>query len=640
MSILPIQSSRVGNLLRADVATTQIDQTEQQLLTTQEQISTGKRLNQPSDDPGDSSVVMQLQKTLDSQNQYMKNVQQSQSQLGEVDSTLSNLTDLVTQATTIASQNVGSEVSDAERQSAANVVQTLYSQAMQIGNTQFEGSYLFGGDKSNAQPFTATNSGVQFVGSTTLLQNSTASNTLAAFQVSATTVFGAMSAGVTGTADLTPSLATDTRIIDLRGASGNGVNLGTIQIGNGTTSKPVNLSNADSVGDVVNAINNAGIGGITASISGNHLALSTSGTDNITVNDVGGGTTAADLGILKTTGGGAGAPVTGASVQPSVTPLTQLTSLNNGAGIDTTHGLVITNGQASATINLSGAHTVEDLLNAINSSGVSVQARINSAGTGIDIMNPVQGTQMTIGENGGTTAADLGVRSFSPSTPLSELNGGKGPTLATSGPDFQVTRSDGTTFGVSLTGAKTIADVIGDINTAAGGTGVTASFATTGNGIVLTDTAGGPGTLTVTPQNFSSAASDLGLDVAATGNVIKGSDANPVQTQGLFADLANLQKALNANDQTAITAAGAALQSDHDRIVAARGQAGGQVQAYQNLQSAIQDQTTATTALISQLQDADMPSVISQYSTLQTALQATLQVSARAMSLSLMDFLA
>ena len=629
MSILPIQSSRIGNLLRADVATTQIDQTEQQLIDTQQQISSGKRLNQPSDSPGDSSVVMQLQKTLN-----------SQSQLGEVDSTLNNLTSLVTQATTIASQNVGSEVSAAERQAAASVVQGLYSQAIQIGNTQFEGSYLFGGDKSNAQPFTATSSGVQFVGSTNLLQNSTASNTLATFQISATTVFGAMSAGVTGTANLTPSLTAATRISDLRGASGNGISLGSIQIGNGTTSKLVDLSKADNVQDVVNSIKNAGIGGITAAFSGNHLVLSTSGTDNITVSDIGGGTTAADLGILKTTGGGAGVSVTGASVQPGVTPLTQLTSLNNGAGIDTTHGLVITNGQASATINLSAAHTVEDLLNAINSSGVNVQARINSAGTGIDIMNPVQGTQMTVGENGGTTAADLGVRSFSPSTLLSELNGGKGPTLASSGPDFQITRSDGTSFGVSLTGAKTVADVIGDINTAAGGTGVTASFATTGNGIVLTDTAGGSGTLTVTPQNFSSAASDLGLTAPATGNVIKGSDANPVQTQGLFADLAKLQSALNSNDQTAITAAGAALQADHDRIVAARGQAGGQVQAYQNLQSAIQDQTTATTALISQLQDADMPSVISKYSTLQTALQATLQVSARAMNLSLMNFLA
>ena len=66
------------------------------------------------------------------------------------------------------------------------------------------------------------------------------------------------------------------------------------------------------------------------------------------------------------------------------------------------------------------------------------------------------------------------------------------------GGDFQVTRTDGTNFSVSLTGAQTVQDVIKAINLASGGTatagvGVNASFATTGNGITLTDSAGGGG---------------------------------------------------------------------------------------------------------------------------------------------------
>ena len=51
--------------------------------------------------------------------------------------------------------------------------------------------------------------------------------------------------------------------------------------------------------------------------------------------------------------------------------------------------------------------TVEDLLNAINNSEADVRASINTDGTGIDIVNPNQGTAMPIGENGGTPAADL-----------------------------------------------------------------------------------------------------------------------------------------------------------------------------------------------------------------------------------------
>ena len=639
MSILPIQLARVSNLLRTDVATQQITQTQQDLLQVQNELSTGERLNAPSDDPGDSAIVMQLQKTLEQRDAYAKNLQSAQSQLGEVDSSLGDLTDLVQQAMTIASQNVSSEVTPQQRQAAAAIVQSLYSQAISIGNKQFEGSYLFAGDKSTSPPFLIANGGVQFVGSTNLLQNTDDEATLLPFQINGANVFGALSSRVTGSVDLTPALGPATRIADLRGAGGNGVHLGSIQLGNGVTTKLVDLSHADTVQDVVNAINNAAVGNITASISGNHLVLSTSGADNITVTDLAGGTTAADLGILKSTGGGAGASVIGASVQPMVTLLTPMAALRNGAGIDQTHGLLITNGQSTASVTFASASTVEDLLNAINSSGTNVRAQINTAGNGIDILNPVQGTQMTIAENGGTTAADLGVRSFSPATPLAELNAGKGVGTVNPGPDFQITKSDGTSFTVSLSGAVTVQDVINRINAAAGGAGLTASFATTGNGIVLTDTAGGAGKPTVTPLNFSTAAADLGLTTPAAGTVIKGPDVDPVQVPGLFANLAKLRDALNNNDQAGITAAAEGLQADHDRIVTIRGQTGAQVQEVQGRQNSLQDQNVATKAVLSQLQDADVPATIAKFSTLQTALQATLQTTAKTMNLSLLDFL-
>ena len=637
-TILPISLARVSNLLQTDVSTQQITQTQRDLLEVQNELSTGERLNAPSDDPGDSAIVMQLQKTLEQRDAYSKNLQNAQSQLSEVDSSLGDLTDLLQQAQTIASQNVGSQVTSDQRQAAAAVVETLYNQAVSIGNKQFEGAYLFAGDKSTNAPFVPANGGIQFVGSTQLLQNVDDENVSLKFQVSGADVFGALSSRVMGSVDLTPSLTPTTRIADLNGATNSGVQLGTIQIGNGTTTANVDLSHADTIQDVANAINAAGVGNITASIAGNHLVLSTSGADNITVNDVGGGSTAADLGILQTTGAGAGASVVGASVQPKVTLLTPLSALRNGAGIST-GGLVITNGQASANISLSSATTVEDLLNAVNGSGVNVRAQINATGNGIDILNPIQGTKMTISENGGTTAADLGVRSFNPSTNLSELNGGKGVATVNPGPDFQITRSDGTSFTVSLSGAVTVQDVINRINTASGGAGVTASFATTGNGITLTDTAGGAGTLTVTPMNFSTAAADLGLTAPAVGNVIQGTDVDPVEASGLFANLAKLRDALNANDQAGITAAAQGLQADHDRVVEIRGTNGAAVQEVQSRQTSLQGQNIATQALLSQLKDTDFPTAIEKFSTLQTSLQATLETTAKSLQLSLLDFL-
>jgi flagellin-like hook-associated protein FlgL len=592
-------------------------------------------------------MIMQLNQTLSQNSAYNANLTAANSQLSEVDSTLGSVTTLIQQATSIASADVNSDVSQSTRQSDSQVVQSIYSQVLDLANTNFGGSYIFGGDKDTTPPFVATNSGVQYVGSTNILQNTAADNTLIPFQASAANTFGAFSSQVQGTANLTPSVSAATRIIDLGGTSGNGVNLGDIQISNGTTSKLVDLTGADNLGDVINDINNAAVGGITASINaaGTGLTLSGGAGDAISVKDVGGGTAAADLGISQSTAGAPGAPLVGTSAAAKVTALTPLSALRDGAGIDTTHGLIITNGGTTATINLSSAQTVEDMLNDINGSGTGVVAQINSTGTGINIVNSIQGTQMTIGENGGATAADLGVRSYGPSTPLSQLNNGTGVQTVPGG-DFQITRTDGTTFNVSLTGATTVQDVIDDINTASGGTatagvGVTASFATTGNGITLTDTAGGTGNLTVTPLNSSAAAAELGLTVAPTagGTTIVGSDVNPVQTSGIFSDLANLRDALQSGNQTAITAAGGALQTDYSQVVTARGANGARLQAITSRQNNISDENIATTTLLSSLQDADYATAVTQFQTLQNSLQASLETTAKVLNLSLLNFL-
>jgi flagellin-like hook-associated protein FlgL len=638
MAILPLQLARVSNLLKSNLTTSSITRTQQDLVNVQNELATGSRLNLPSDDPGDAAVVQQLQKLLEQRGAYSDNLKSAQSQLGEVDSSLADLTDLIQQAQTIASANVGSDVTADQRQGAAAIVTSLQSQALSVGNKQFDGVFLFAGDRSTAPPFVEDVGGVKFVGDSNVLKNVYDENTKLPFMVDGANVFGALSTRMQGSVDLSPSLTASTRISDLKGANGDGVHLGSIQLSNGTTTKIVDLSSADTIGDVQNLIDAAGVGGITAAIAGdgNSLQLNAAGSDNITVNETG-GTTASDLGILQTTAQGAGTAVDGASVGASVTGLTKLSDLKNGAGIDTT-GLILTNGEKTATVDLSSATTVEDLLNAINSSKTGVLAKINDAGNGIDLVNPTQGVQMTIAENGGTTAADIGIRSLAPSTKLADLNGGRG-VQTSSGAELQISRQDGTSFQVEIGGAQTVQDVIDAINTADAGGGVTASFATTGNGIVLNDSTTGPDTLRVISINFSTAATDLGLDQAPAGSTLTGKDTNGIEVPGVFGNLAKLQTALQANDQAGITAAAEGLKSDYDRIVRVRGETGARVQELTARQSNLEDENLATTGLLSNLKDTDFTEAISRFQTLQTSLQASLQTTARILNLSLMDFL-
>jgi flagellin-like hook-associated protein FlgL len=287
---------------------------------------------------------------------------------------------------------------------------------------------------------------------------------------------------------------------------------------------------------------------------------------------------------------------------------------------------------------LSAATTVEDVLNAINGTGLA-RAQISSAGTGIEILNPISGTALRVSEAGGTTAGDLGIRTFSPATGLAQLNGGKG-VRTTTGADLNITRQDGTSFAVDLNGATTVQDAIDAINAADAGGGVTASFATNGNGIVLTDSSIGAGALAVASTSGSSVAADLGLTAAPVGGVINGTDVNGISTTGVFSNLAKLRDALLAGDTAGITAAAEGVNSDSARVIRLRGTTGARVQELDARKEGLKDRNVETQSLLSSMEDVDYTEAIARFQTLQTALDAALMTSGKMLSQSLLDFLA
>ena len=129
-------------------------------------------------------------------------------------------------------------------------------------------------------------------------------------------------------------------------------------------------------------------------------------------------------------------PVTGL---PTVTA----TSGGGGSAFDTS-GLQIVSEGKTYTVDVSGDKTVQDLLNSINGSGTGLDAEINSSSTGINVRSRVSGSSFSIGENGGNTAAQLGIRTFTANTQLSQLNYGQGVGVNTATPggtDFTISQT-------------------------------------------------------------------------------------------------------------------------------------------------------------------------------------------------------
>jgi flagellin-like hook-associated protein FlgL len=155
------------------------------------------------------------------------------------------------------------------------------------------------------------------------------------------------------------------------------------------------------------------------------------------------------------------------------------------------------------------------LLNVLNGSNAGVLAQVNAQGTGIDIRSRLSGADFQIGENGGTTATQLGVRSLNVNTALADLNQGLGVETA-NGTDFVIRRNDGVELSLDISSAKTIGDVLNLINNHPDNldpaSRVVAKLKDVGNGIELVDdNPVGSGTLTVIRSFESTAAWDLGL---------------------------------------------------------------------------------------------------------------------------------
>ena len=338
------------------------------------------------------------------------------------------------------------------------------------------------------------------------------------------------------------SLSGDTQLSSLN--DGNGVRKASgvpdfqITLKNGTT-LAVDLGSSTTLQNVIDAINNASgnNGNLAASISGTHLVLTdnSGGAGTLSVSAINGSNAAADLGILGSEQGGG--VLTGKRIISGLDTVL-LQDVNGGSGVGTLGQVQLTDRSgASASIDLSGASTLNDVITAINGAGLGVKAAVNSAGDGIQLTDTTGSTASNLivaDVGGGTTAADLhiaadtasngvnsgdlNVRYISENTKLSTLDGGAGFQPG----KFQITDSKGKSATVNLTGSTitTIGDVIQAINTS--GVGVTASINSTGDGILLKDTAGGDGTMQVTDQGGGSAAASLNLAGSATGDQIDG----------------------------------------------------------------------------------------------------------------------
>lgn len=156
---------RVSTATIFDKGTNTLLQHQETLFRTQQQVSTGKRILTPADDPVGAARALAITQADSLNTQYSVNRDNAMSSLGLLENVLKEATTLIQSVHTIAITAGNPALSDADRKSIGIELRGKLDTLVGLANSKDGlGQFLFSGFQGNTKPFTQTKDGVQYNG--------------------------------------------------------------------------------------------------------------------------------------------------------------------------------------------------------------------------------------------------------------------------------------------------------------------------------------------------------------------------------------------------------------------------------------------------------------------------------------------
>jgi flagellin-like hook-associated protein FlgL len=130
-----------------------IIQNQRKLLELNEQVSTGKKVLNASDDPLGMAKILGYRENLSTLDQYPRNLSTAQTWLSSTDSALQDVIGVIQNAKTLALQQATGSASAESRLAVVEQVNGFIRSLIQIGNTRVGNQYIFGGTNTRIRPF-------------------------------------------------------------------------------------------------------------------------------------------------------------------------------------------------------------------------------------------------------------------------------------------------------------------------------------------------------------------------------------------------------------------------------------------------------------------------------------------------------
>jgi flagellar hook-associated protein 3 FlgL len=123
----------------------------------QEYLTTGRKMNRPSDDPVGFNFSMRYRSELRANEQYQKNRDYALSRLETTESLMHAVNEIIQRAKELAIQGANDTNPDTARENIAAEIDEMIEQLESIANEKFQGKYVFNGEKTDAPPYNPEN---------------------------------------------------------------------------------------------------------------------------------------------------------------------------------------------------------------------------------------------------------------------------------------------------------------------------------------------------------------------------------------------------------------------------------------------------------------------------------------------------
>ncbi len=177
---------------------------QSQVMNSVAQLSSGKQVNSPADNPVGAAQAASLQSNITGLGQYQTNQNQATQLLNSASSTVTQVVNLMQSVRTALVEAGNGAMSDSDRAAIASQLQQSLNQLVGLANTSdAQGGYLFGGSRNGTAPFVQGGNAVSYVGDNLGTGVQIASNRTEQVKYSGSSVFLSVPSGngtfVTGT---------------------------------------------------------------------------------------------------------------------------------------------------------------------------------------------------------------------------------------------------------------------------------------------------------------------------------------------------------------------------------------------------------------------------------------------------------